>query len=271
MKSTARTTRLIVINPDLGYVPDRVVYRILGSGAWQQYDAQPDWTPGYVYLTGPMGGKDAGDLEIVFQGGDQTLPVVLASFTATPSAVGNAVTLNWTTHSETNLSGYYVYRNTEPNLVSALNLNTLIPASNSSSTHSYSFVDGDIFSTGTYYYWLNSVDLDGSSIYFGPVSVNITYSDPNPPEIPMQTVLNNVYPNPFNPSTTLAYSLSEPGECEIRIFNQRGQSVYHYSQSHSAPGNYQHIWNANELSSGVYYMIFTAGRYQATRKLVLMK
>jgi len=263
--------RRIEINPDLGYVPDRIVYRTLGSGGWQNYEAQPDWTADYVYMFGPTGGKDAGDLEIVFQGGDETLPVVLASFTATPAASGSAVTLSWTTHSETNLSGYYIYRNSSPNLVSALNLNSFIPAANSSSAQSYSWVDSEIYSNRTYYYWLNSLDLNGSGMFFGPVSIHISHSDPNPPEIPMQTLLESVFPNPFNPSTTLSYSLSEPSVCEIQIFNQRGQKVYHYSENHSQPGRYQHVWNAPDLASGVYFMIFRAGPYSSSRKLVLMK
>ena len=263
--------RLIEIDPDLGYVPDRIVYRVQGGSGWQNYDAQPDWTGNYVYVWGPTGGKDAGDLEILFQGGDETLSVALASFTATPAASGNSVTLRWTTHSETNLGGYYIYRNTESNLVSALNLNRFIPAANNSSTHSYSWVDDELYETGTYYYWLNSLDLNGSGMFFGPVSVHISYSDPTPPEIPMQTILERVFPNPFNPSTTLSYSLSEPSVCKIQIFNQRGQSVYQYSQDHNQPGRFQHVWNAPDLASGVYYLVFSAGKYTSGRKLVLMK
>jgi len=263
--------RVIEIDPDLGYVPDRIVYRIVGSGGWLQMEAQPDWTPGYVYLMGPSGGKDAGDLEIVFQGGDETLPVVLASFSATPTAQNNAVTLSWTTHSETNLNGYYIFRNTTPELATALNLNFLVPAANSSSSHSYNFVDSEIYADGTYYYWLNSLDLDGSSLFFGPISITLVQDDPNPPQIPLQTLLTNVYPNPFNPATTISYSLTEPGMARIDIFNQRGQNVYHHTQNHSAAGYYNHLWNAPELASGVYYLVFTAGKYRATRKVMLMK
>ncbi|MDD3051935.1 MAG: hypothetical protein PHR06_12440, partial [Candidatus Cloacimonetes bacterium] len=105
--------------------------------------------------------------------GDTTLPVELSSFTAVVSA-DNQVVINWSTHSESNVLGFRIYRGNTFNIdESVLITSQHIPAQNTSLTSNYSYTDTGIDSQSpVYYYWLESVDLDSSSEFFGPVMVS---------------------------------------------------------------------------------------------------
>lgn len=242
------------------------------SGSWHQADVFPFVGPGNVVFSNVpfTGGKETLPIIIDLED-DQTLPVELSSFSAIPMVSNMGVQLSWTTQSETGMSGYYIYRNQSNDLGSALNLNAFIHATNSSSTQTYSYADNQLDGLGTYYYWLQAQDIDGSHQFFGPVSVLVSESTPPPPPIPLETRFQSVYPNPFNPATTISYSLKESGNAVIEIFNQRGQIVHRTERQHSTGGNFSYHWNADALTSGIYLVRFNFGKYQDIKKLVLMK
>ncbi|MGD1045736.1 MAG: S8 family serine peptidase [Bacteroidota bacterium] len=92
--------------------------------------------------------------------------------------------------------------------------------------------------------------------------------------IPNKFELYQNYPNPFNPSSTISYSLPEEAKVKIDIFNILGQNVATVVDRTETAGNYKVIWNAGNLSSGVYFCKFKAeGKktFEKTQKLVLMK
>ncbi len=82
-------------------------------------------------------------------GEDETLPVTLSSFTAQVYQT-DKVQVNWTSQSESALSGYSIFRNNENDLESALNI-AFVESQNYSQTHTYKFLDEDITSSGEYY------------------------------------------------------------------------------------------------------------------------
>ncbi len=97
---------------------------------------------------------------------------------------------------------------------------------------------------------------------------------------PAPAVPNRLYqnaPNPFNPETTIRYSVSTPGKVTIRIFNAAGALVRTLVDEAHAAGSYTRRWNATDdagrrLGSGVYfYEIQTANGFRDSRKLVLLK
>jgi flagellar hook assembly protein FlgD len=101
-------------------------------------------------------------------------------------------------------------------------------------------------------------------------------SEPQNPGAPAITTLKGIYPNPFNPSTTISYSLAKSGEVNIRIFNSRGQLVRNYQQGLQNAGNYNLIWNGQDdngqnMSSGVYFFRMQAGDKVFSSKAVLLK
>ena len=84
------------------------------------------------------------------------------------------------------------------------------------------------------------------------------------------------YPNPFNPSTTIMYNLSEEAEVKIEIFNSRGQLVKTLVNDFKDAGSYHLIWNGQDqnnrtVASGVYYSRIETNGKSLTHKMLLLK
>jgi hypothetical protein len=207
---------------------------------------------------------------------DETLPVALSTFTAVQTTVNN-VRLNWTTQSETAVGGFYIYRNQEQVLETARVVSPLLSATNTATARSYQFLDSEITESGVYYYWLGVSNLDGSDEYYGPVQIAYNMmSNPGSPSIPLSTVISNVYPNPFNPSTTISYSLKSAAEVHFELYNAKGQKVFEQFPGFKDAGNHKLVFEgkANDgrsLASGIYYLVLRAGSERSSKKLVLTK
>ncbi len=99
----------------------------------------------------------------------------------------------------------------------------------------------------------------------------------NDPVIPVAVnALNGNYPNPFNPTTTISFSIKDSSPVSIEIFNLKGQKVKTLVDQPMTAGSHSVVWNGNDnnnqnVSSGVYYYRMTSGKYSATKKMVLMK
>jgi len=204
-----------------------------------------------------------------------TLPVELSSFTAV-LMIGNNVKIMWVTQSETDLQGYYILRSRNQDLNDAVKVSDLIISQNSSNQTSYSYTDEEVFDNGLYYYWLQSLNLDGSFDYHGPVSVNVSQDNPEAPVIPQSTSLVSVYPNPFNPQVQLRYYLETPTAVAFSIYNTKGQLIRSWQEGDKAAGTYQSTWDGNDnlgsaCSSGIYLVKMQAGKQTSMKKAILAK
>ena len=63
----------------------------------------------------------------------------------------------------------------------------------------------------------------------------------------------NAYPNPFNPSTTLSFSVPLEGMIQISIYNITGQEIEQLTNEYKTPGTYEYTWDAYLYPSGVYF------------------
>jgi len=90
--------------------------------------------------------------------------------------------------------------------------------------------------------------------------------------MPESFTLHAPYPNPFNPSTELTYSMQSAGEISLIVFDINGREVATLFEGYKAAGTHSAVWNAENFTSGVYFARLTAenGNTQ-TQKLVLMK
>ncbi|MCB5270451.1 MAG: T9SS type A sorting domain-containing protein [Candidatus Cloacimonetes bacterium] len=219
---------------------------------------------------------DAKGEVVVIMNDNPTLPVELSSFTVALNTSNQAV-LTWVTQTETGVSGFYIYRNTEGDLADALLISSLIPATNSSQQQVYIYKDKELNGPGTYYYWLQIADLNGSESFHGPLTlVYEEGNDQQTPVIPKVTELKKVFPNPFNPSATISYALVDAAPVSIRIYNSRGQLVRSFEEGLQNAGNYNLAWNGDDnsgrsLATGVYYIRMQAGNQSFNKKAVLMK
>jgi hypothetical protein len=195
-------------------------------------------------------------------GNDGALPIQMAGSAANVLR-DNDVEVTWKTISETNNFGFEIFRKrgsekewTKIGFVSGHGT-TLAP-------QSYSFVDHSV-PFGEYSYQIKQIDLDGTSETFPAMNVTVGVS-------PEKAVLGQNFPNPFNPSTTINFVIPMTGHVEVRVYNVLGQEVATLFNG-TAQGGKIHtaVFNASNLSSGLYFYTLTGGGKTETKRMLLMK
>ncbi len=83
--------------------------------------------------------------------------------------------------------------------------------------------------------------------------------------------LKQNYPNPFNPTTQIDYTLSNPNHVSLSVYNSVGQTVAMLEDSFKSMGKHSVTWNAQTLSSGMYFYRLTTPEGSITRKMMLIK
>jgi hypothetical protein len=97
------------------------------------------------------------------------------------------------------------------------------------------------------------------------------------PESPaLVTRLGRVYPNPFNPVTTIEYGMAERGRVVVRVYDPAGRLVRTLLDAERRPGEHKATWDGTtdegpRAASGVYFIRMEAGGFEAVDKLVLLK
>ena len=79
------------------------------------------------------------------------------------------------------------------------------------------------------------------------------------------------YPNPFNPSTTISFTLSNASRVSLLIYDIHGRKVESLIEGIQPAGSHSIEWNASDLASGVYFYRLTADEFIQTRKMILIK
>ncbi len=186
------------------------------------------------------------------------LPVELTSFTA--SVTKGCVTLNWKTAAEVNNYGFEV----EKNVNGAWNKMGFVPgAGTTNAPQQYSFIDNTA-SAGKSSYRLKQVDRDGAYEYSSSIEVTNAVA-------PAEFSLGN-YPNPFNPSTTVTFSVPANGETTLKVFNVMGQEVATLFNGAAEAGKaYEAQFSATNLSTGLYFSRLENNGSMLISKMLLVK
>ncbi len=201
----------------------------------------------------------------------QNVPVELTSFDAAITSE-MFVNLTWVTQSETNVMGFNIYRSDDNVADHAIRINNLmIPAAGTSSTaQTYRWVDSEVETGHTYYYWLQSVDLNGYSVMHNPISA--TVNTPGTPPVNELSVLNSIYPNPFsihaNSNVNINVTIKTGEVGTVTVYNLLGQVV----KSFKVTSNQTNVtWNAKNAASGIYFVKLSTPTTNMTKKLVIVK
>jgi len=88
---------------------------------------------------------------------------------------------------------------------------------------------------------------------------------------PFTFVLLQNYPNPFNTQTTITYELKENAQVSLKIYNIFGQLVETVVNDYKTAGYHSVLWNASNVSSGLYFYRIEAGEYTETKKCLILK
>ncbi len=224
------------------------------------------------------GGSNAGAAYIYASTADLSLPVELICFTAEQKSAG--VTLRWVTESEIENLGFTLERRSSGEIEKWSELASYIThpdlCGQGSVTHrtDYSFIDQAVIPGMTYEYRLSDVSYSGVVERHNIVKITVNKEDYL--AIPETFTLKDAYPNPFNPTTTISYTLPELTQVRLSVFDIRGQEVMTLQDKVKSPGNYQVQWNGldhsgNHVSTGVYFCRLDAGDYSKTIKMVYLK
>lgn len=111
---------------------------------------------------------------------------------------------------------------------------------------------------------------------FGPFSndwsfIRLTTSVPAFGSLPNEYIVDNNYPNPFNPSTTFSFSLPRRSFVRLQVFDAFGKEVSTVLCAELPAGRYARQWNADGLPSGMYFYRLQAGSFTDTKRLILLK
>ena len=110
--------------------------------------------------------------------------------------------------------------------------------------------------------WANVLDWDNP-----PVGI----SDGERHQIPSTFVMHQNYPNPFNPSTKIKFALPKSEFTKIEVFNTLGKNIKTLLNRHIKAGHHEVEFNAQNLSSGIYYYRIEASEFQDVKKMILIK
>ncbi|MBN2018056.1 MAG: lamin tail domain-containing protein [Candidatus Cloacimonetes bacterium] len=209
-----------------------------------------------------------------------TLPVTLSTFTA--QYINSKPTLYWSTKSEYDNIGWFIYRNITEDFTSADKITGMIEGHGTTTQQQdYIYTDiGELQTEQTYYYWLESVDYGGTVHHYNMVA-HVTIPDPNDPgqQVVPPTAYNvSADPSPFSQSTRISFALTQSGMVDLSIYNVKGELVKTYSTTAvTADEIVEFEWNGKDdagkiLSNGVYlYAVKVNGKDYATKRMILMR
>jgi hypothetical protein len=89
--------------------------------------------------------------------------------------------------------------------------------------------------------------------------------------IPLSYSLSQNHPNPFNPVTTIAYTLPKTSKVNIMLYNMLGERVMTLVDEEKSAGRYEMRINASHLASGIYFYQIQAGDFAESKKMLLLK
>ncbi len=119
--------------------------------------------------------------------------------------------------------------------------------------------------SGTSYHAGTTFKIDDLS--FGAA----TAVDGSSSSAPHTFALSQNFPNPFNPSTTISFSIPALSYVSLKMYDCLGKEVGTLVSEMMAAGNYSRVWNASHVPSGVYYYRLQSGSMMETKKLILIK
>jgi hypothetical protein len=193
----------------------------------------------------------------IFEVDTGATPVAITRFDARYE--NGAVELRWELFADEDFSGFRVYRSRDAGRTAAI-ATLADPATRR-------FVDDDVAPGATLHYTLSALGADGREVLSPTAEVRIPGAS---------TVLDQNHPNPFNPSTTIAWRLARGGSMSLRVFDARGRLVRTLVEGYREAGPGSARWDGRDrrgtaVASGVYFYRLTVGGERLTRRMHLVK
>jgi hypothetical protein len=169
---------------------------------------------------------------------------------------------------ESDLARYAVYRGSSASFVPA-------PGNRIATPRNPEYFDNAWRWNNVYYYKVSAIDIHGNESGFALARPDdVTGTDT--PKAPAASYLAQNFPNPFNPTTRIAFGLSASGHVSLRIYDSAGRLVRALVNDERRAGRYEESWDGRAsggraVASGIYFYKLTAGSFEQTRKMALLR
>jgi hypothetical protein len=109
-------------------------------------------------------------------------------------------------------------------------------------------------------------EMNTGKIYFNNMSVGV-----DDELTPQSFALYSSYPNPFNPITTIRFSVEARHALHLRVYDISGRLIETLVNEKLNPGEHEIQWHADQYASGVYFVELVSGDQRQVQKLILIK
>jgi hypothetical protein len=208
---------------------------------------------------------------------DASLPVTLSSFSA--KAVKGTVALEWETSAEIENQGFVISRQstvdsrdgfeTRPEMIVSFATDDALKGQGSTTeTTQYRYVDTDVELGKTYVYTLADVDYEGKETLLEKVEVQVGAEGAI---VADGYALDPLYPNPFNATLTIPFTLTESMNVSIDLYSITGQKMMTVVNREFGAGSYNYTVQTHDLASGMYVVRTSFNGRNHMQKAVLLK
>ena len=171
--------------------------------------------------------------------------------------------LAWKTATEINNAGFDIQRRLG-STQQWTKVGSVAGAGTSNKPHSYSFND-KVGTAGTYWYRLKQIDHNGAFTYSQQVQVSVGGA-------PRVLGLSQNFPNPFNPTTNMQFTVPTDGRATLKVYNTIGQLVATLFDGVATAGQYnQATFDGSRLASGIYFSRLEFSGKTELKKMLLLK
>lgn len=198
-------------------------------------------------------------------------PFILLLLSSWSMVSAHVIQIFWSPNPERDVQCYDVYR------ASSISSETNIARVSAVDS---TYLDHDIMLGNIYYYRIVAVDSAGNcSAFSEPVEIlaDITSGgEAQEDMLPAIVELKQNHPNPFNPMTTLTYTVAQQAFISLAIYDGRGRKIRTLVQEEKSPGLYTVVWDArdevhNVVRTGIYFARLVYGSSQEIRRLIFTK
>jgi hypothetical protein len=176
------------------------------------------------------------------------------------------IRIEWTAASEINNDRFEIMRGTSPQ-DDFTRIGVLRSQGSSPIQYVYRFLDENVIAGNSYYYYLADVSVNGERSEHHDLLRSVTaISTPVPTSYSL-----DIFPNPFNPTTTIYFTLKEAAHVQLLVYDVTGRFVETLADKRYDSGAHHLTFDAAALPAGIYFARFESPFFHQTRKMVLLK
>jgi hypothetical protein len=137
----------------------------------------------------------------------------------------------------------------------------------------YSYLDKKVEWEKTYWYYLVDVDVTGVRTEHRDriVPVTMVQLPPTTKPVPGHVYAMSAYPNPFNPSTTISFTIPEAGNVKVLVYDVSGRVIAMLTNYSFDAGTHSVQFDGSNLATGMYLAKIESNGFVATQKLMLVR